>query len=531
MKVIKREEKMSFFERLKKMDNWTKLAGVIILLTGIFSVWMIGTVASLNMLPIPYILVLALLLVLLLTGTIWTLLLPSLPAKDGKKKKSATPAKRLVLRCVGLVLALCIVVVDAVGINMIRQLQTAINEIVDDEDEVVYEVVGIYVVAEDEAEELKDIADYDLGVSYAYNTETLETAVEMMETSFDKEFDWNEFDTVVESVDALLDGEVGAILMNISYLSVLESIEGYEEIENELKLLYEFEMEDTSLPVIELSTKPEDITKDPFIVYISGHDTDYTLKNQRSDVNILAVVNPETKQVLLINTPRDYYVSLVGSKGGDGQYDKLTHCGIYGIECSMATLGNLYDQDIHYYAQVSFVGFKRLINALGGITVYSDTSFYAAESGTQISKGENYLNGEQALGFVRERHNLAQGDIARGRNQMAVVQAIIKKAASSAILTSYAEVLESMGDCFGTNLTSEEASNLVKMQLSDMATWNIKSFTVLGQGSGSSSYCYSIPNQKVYVFLQDETYVTKAQALIDKVFDGGILTDEDLVVQ
>lgn len=523
-----KETQSGFWTRLKEMDNWTKLAGVIILLTGIFSVWMIGTVASLNMLPMQYLLVLVLLIVLLLVGAIWTLFLPNLPAKDKKKKTSAT--KRLVLRCIGLLLALCIVVVDAVGIHMISQLQTTIDEILDDEDEIVYEVVGVYVAAEDEAEELKDIARYDLGVSYAYNGETLETAVEMMETSFAKELDWQEFDTVAESVDALLDGEVGAILMNVSYVSVLESIEGYEDVESKLKLLYEFEMEDTSLPVIDLSTKPEDITKDPFIVYISGHDTNYALKNQRSDVNILAVVNPVTKQVLLINTPRDYFVSLVGSKGGDGQYDKLTHCGIYGIECSMATLGNLYDQDIHYYAQVSFVGFKRLINALGGITVYSDASFYAAESGTQIRKGENYLNGEEALGFVRERHNLADGDMARGRHQMAVIQAIIKKAASGAILTSYTDVLESMGDCFGTNLSSEEASNLVKMQLGDMATWNIKSFSTQGEGNGRSTYCYSIPNQKVYVLPQNETYVNHARNLIDKVFDGDILTDEDLVV-
>ena len=406
-----------------------------------------------------------------------------------------------------------------------------VSEEEQEEPEVVYEVVGVYVTAEDDAVELKDVARYDFGVSYAYDEESMITAVERVETSFDKEMDWEEYETVVAAVDALLAGETEAILMNVSYISVMEGIEGYEDIQSKIKLVHQFELEDENVPVLDLSTKPEDITKDPFIVYVSGNDTNYSLKNQRSDVNILAVVNPETKQVLLINTPRDYYIELVGSRKADGHMDKLTHCGIYGIECSMATLGELYDQDIHYYAQVSFVGFKRLIDAMGGIKVYSDASFYAAESGTHIQKGDNYLNGEEALGFVRERHNLPDGDNARGRHQMAVIQAIIKKAASGAILTHYGDILDSMGGCFGTNLTSEEASSLVKMQLGDMATWNIKSFSVQGSGYGESNYCYSIPGQKVYVLPKNSTYINHAQNLIDKVFDGDILTDEDLVVQ
>lgn len=520
-----------FMTWFKGLDTWTKLAGAIFGLTAIVTIWLLGTVVSLNMLPMQYLAIVVLVVVLLLIGTFWTLFLPKFSAKDGAPKKKVSQNKRLICRCVGLVLALCLVLVDAVGINMIGQLQGAISDMTGGDEETIYEIVGVYVAADDGADKLKDVSGYDLGLSYAYNKETIETAVDKMEDVFDKEFDWNEYDTVVETVDALLAGDVDAILMNTSYVSVLEGMEGYEDVESQIKLIHEFEMEGQGTSVINLSTKPEDITKEPFIVYVSGNDTKYSLKNVRSDVNILAVVNPVTKQVLLINTPRDYYVELVGSGSGDGELDKLTHCGIYGIECSMATLGDLYDQDVHYYAQVSFVGFTRLIDAMGGITVYSDASFYAAESGTQINKGDNYLTGEEALGFVRERHNLADGDAARGRHQMAVIQAIIKKAASGSILTHYGDILESMGGCFGTNLTNEEASNLVKMQLDDMASWNIKSFSVLGNGNGEKNYVYSIPGQKVYVLPQSDTYVDHAKTLIDKVFDGETITDEDLIVQ
>ncbi len=521
----------NFVAWFKGLDNWTKIAGSIFGLTSIFTIWMLWTVASLNMLPMKYLILVILLVVFLLFGAFWTLFLPQFPAKDGKEAKPVSKSKRMTYRLIGLVLALCIVLVDAVGIKMIGELQGAIGDVTGgDEEGVAYDIVGVYVRADDTAAELKDVSAYDLGVSYSYSKESVETAVTMMNTAFEKELTWNEYETVLDSVNALLLGETDAILMNVSYVAVLSGMEGYEGVASLIKVVHEFKMEDTSAPVINLSTKPEDVTKEPFIVYVSGNDTDYSLKNQRSDVNILAVVNPVTKQVLLINTPRDYYVELTGSRVADGQRDKLTHCGIYGIECSMATLGNLYDQDVHYYAQVSFVGFKRLIDAMGGITVYSDASFFASESKTQIQKGENNLNGEEALGFVRERYNLPDGDNARGRHQMAVIQAIVKKAASGAILTRYSSILESMGGCFGTNLTDDEASKLVKMQLDDMASWNIKSFSVMGSGSGEKNYCYSIPGQKVYVLPQNDAFVNHAKGLIDKVFAGETITDEHLVL-
>lgn len=518
----------NFLAWFKGLDNWTKLAGAIFGLTGVFTIWMLWTVASLNMLPIKYLSIVILLVVFLLFGAFWTLFSSKIPAKKSKSKE-----KVFAFRCVGLLLALCLVLVDAVGINMISQLQGAISDMTadgNDSDEVVYETVGLYVTVDDHADELKDVAGYDLGLSYAYDSESIETAVSMMDKAFGKELEWDEYETDIEAVDALLSGSDDAILMHTSYLAVIEGMEGYEDIQTKVKMIHEFEMEDQDAQNIVISEKPEDITKDPFIVYVSGNDTKSAMKNVRSDVNILAVVNPETKQVLLVNTPRDYYVQLAGANkdSANGQYDKLTHAGNYGIECSMATLSDLYDHPIPYYAQVSFNGFQRLIDALGGITVYSDQSFYAAEADINIRKGENYLNGYEALGFVRERHNVPDGDAARGRHQMAVIQAIIKKAASGAILTRYGAIMDSMGSCFATNVSNDEASNLVKMQINDMASWDIKSFSVTGDGYGEKNYCYSIPGQKVYVLPQNSSSIEQAKVLMDKVFDGEMITDEDL---
>lgn len=517
----------NFLAWFKGLDNWTKVAGAIYGLTGVFTIWMLCTVTSLNMLPIKYLLLVMLLVVFLLVGAFFALFSSALPTKKNKSKKNV-----FVLRCVGLVLALCLVIGDATGISMIGQLQGAITDVTGDDEEVVYETVGVYVKIDDHADELKDVGSYDLGLSYAYDSESIETAVKMMDKAFGKELKWDEYDTVVEAVDALLAGETDAILMNTAYFAVVEGMEGYEDLQTKIKMIHEFKMEDLDAQNVVIAEKPEDVTKEPFIVYISGNDTKSAMKNVRSDVNILAVVNPVTKQVLLINTPRDYYVELTGTGDDsiDGQYDKLTHAGIYGIECSMATLSDLYDHPIPYYAQVSFNGFKRLIDALGGVTVYSDASFIASETGVKIHKGENTLYGEDALAFVRERYNLPDGDAARGRHQMAVIQAIIKKALSGAILTKYGAILESMGDCFGTNVSNDEVSKLVKMQINDMPSWNIKSFSVLGTGYGERNYCYSIPGQTVYVLPQNQAYVDHVKYLMDKVFDGETITDEDLVL-
>lgn len=514
----------------KKWDAWNKLACAILGLTGAVTLWLLGTVISLNMLPGHYLAIVIVLVVLFLFGIGKALFVTGFGGEDTKKKKNKKSQGSVVaVRMLGLILALALVLVDAAGISMISKLRGTLTDIGNADEEIAYEVVGVYVLADDRAEELVDIKSYDFGYSLSYDEESIKTAMERMEKTIDKKLDWSKFDSDVEAVEGLLAEDVEAILLNTAYISVLEGQEEYWDIASRLKLIHEFKMEDKDVTVLNTDTKPEDMTKEPFIVYVSGNDSDYTSKNQRSDVNILAVVNPVSKQVLLINTPRDYYVELVGSGKGDGQLDKLTHCGNFGVECSMLTLGELYNQDIHYYARINFKGFTKMIDAVGGVTVYSELEYYTP-TGTLIKKGDNYMNGTTALEFVRERYAFEDGDNARGRHQMAVIKAIIKKAASGAIITRYGDILDAMGSSFSTNLTNDDMSNLVKMQLNDMATWNIQTFSVMGEGNGAKEYTYSIPNQKTFVWHQDETYVEHAQDLIDKVFDGETITAEDLVV-
>ena len=263
------------------------------------------------------------------------------------------------------------------------------------------------------------------------------------------------------------------------------------------------------------------ITKEPFVVYLSGVDTRGELTEKaRSDVNILAVVNPKTKQVALINTPRDYYVDLAGTNSKD----KLTHAGLYGVETSMETLGNLYGVEVTDYIRINFAGFMSIVDALGGVDVYSDQAFTSVGSPgyydpTSFVEGWNHLDGKAALAFARERHAFASGDIQRGIDQMKVIDAMLNKIKSPALLMNFSKLMDAASDCFVTSLSQDQISALVRMQLSDFAEWDIQSCTVTGS-SGTSTKCYSAKGQKLYVMKPDESSVNKAKELIASVLGG-----------
>ena len=263
------------------------------------------------------------------------------------------------------------------------------------------------------------------------------------------------------------------------------------------------------------------ITKEPFVVYLSGVDNCGELTEKaRSDVNILAVVNPTTKQAALINTPRDYYVDLAGTDSKD----KLTHAGLYGVETSMATLGNLYGVNVEHYLRINFAGFINIIDAIGGVDVYSDQAFTSVGSPgyydpTTFAEGWNHLDGKSALAFARERHAFKTGDIQRGINQMKVIDAMVNKLKSPALLMGFSKLMDAAADCFVTSLSQEQISALVRMQLGDLANWDIQSYTVTGSGAKSTK-CYSAKGQSLYVMKPDENSVNEAKALIAAVLGG-----------
>lgn len=245
---------------------------------------------------------------------------------------------------------------------------------------------------------------------------------------------------------------------------------------------------------------------------MSGSDTFGDIATlARSDVNILAAVNIPAKELLLVATPRDFYVSFPKTGGAK---DKLTHAGIYGVEESVAALEELYGVDISYYLRMNFTGFVEVIDALGGVTVYSDREF-TVENIRTYQKGYNQLTGIEALAFARERMSFPEGDYQRAKNQMEVIRALVEKAASPVLVKNFSSLLDAVEGNFQTNLPREQMLALAPAFSGD---WEVSTYTA----SGYSDYreTYSMPGAQLYVILPDESSVEEASGLIRSVLEG-----------
>lgn len=381
----------------------------------------------------------------------------------------------------------------------------------------------VAVLADNSAQSLDDVKDYVFGIELQYDADNMNHAVEEVENRVGGEIATSEFPSMHDQIQALYDRQVGTIIYNKSFEGTIEEMfPGFTE---QTRIIDNVSIR-TIAEVTNNDGSDAQVTKEPFMLYISANDSYGELSvSGRSDVNMLVAVNPKTKQILMVNTPRDYYVELPGVSGG--MKDKLTHAGNYGIDCSIDTLEAIYDEGIDYYIRVNFSSLIRMVDALGGITVNSDYSFTAID-GNSFVQGENYLNGEQALSFARERKNVPGGDFQRGRDQQLVLTAMINKAISPSIITGYTGIIGTISDSFVTSMDQSDITDLIKMQLNDGAQWNI--VTVSALGTGDMQYCYSAPNQQLSVVIPDEASVASARTLIDQLFAGETLVQPEIKV-
>ena len=300
-----------------------------------------------------------------------------------------------------------------------------------------------------------------------------------------------------------------AISLENSYLDTLDD----EEIvkKDDLKVIYTYE--------IKLSDTNKDEEKtaftEPFIIYISGSDSRGTLsETARSDVNILAVVDPKDAKVLLVNTPRDTYVQLHGTTG---LKDKLTHAGIYGINMSKATMEDLYGVDIDYTTKVGFKAVTGIVDAIDGIEINSDQAMTLKTEDGQTCKyveGKQHLSGACALRYARERKSYKTGDHHRGENQQQVITAIIDKISSNpAYLAKWSQILAAAEGSLETSATFNEITAFVKQEAKNPRKWQVESISVDGTGSMQSTYSMGA-NRKLYVMLPDATSLNAAKAKI-----------------
>lgn len=405
------------------------------------------------------------------------------------------------------------------------------------------DVIALYVLKTDSASELADISGSKIGILKALDRKNTDAALAAASKKTGEKLTTQEYENSDQLVNALVGKKVQAILLNSAYLALVNEAEDGSSAADEVKSVWTYEIErKLEIQAQNTGSKEEDttektetksdstkndaeakedsteskkteksITDSSFVLYVSGNDSEGELKaNGRSDVNMLIAVNPQTGKILLVNTPRDYYVTLAGI----GELDKLTHAGIYGVDESMRTLSGLYGIPIQYYVKLNFTGFEEIIDALGGVTVESDVDFTVANWHYVV--GENNLSGIEALAFARERYSFATGDRQRGKNQQAVIRGVVKKVCSPAILTNYLDLLHAAEGTVETNMAMNDITALVKYQLDKGINWDIESISA--DGTGDQKHCYSAGGSG-YVMIPDQASVDAVKAKLNEILN------------
>lgn len=385
--------------------------------------------------------------------------------------------------------------------------------------------MSVYVRADDKASTLNDVASYTFGIMMEQDRDVTDKALDQLEDELSTSLILMGYDGPVALVKGLLNHEVDAILFNPLFFNLVSQNGGIENLNQQLRELTTLKVETViETPLVpEAQDKPqfEEVETDDEIltIYINGVDATGNLTVGNGDVNIIATVNVTTHQIVLVSTPRDYYVPLSNS----GRNDKLTHAAYYGIDVSMETLENLYSTNIDYYFRVNFQGFKDIIDAIGGITLVNDIAFTsdASQDFFYFPEGEISMNGDEALSYVRCRHAFMDGDLARGRHQMMVIKAVIRKMMSPDILSNFSGLLEAIEGNFITSIPYETMTSLVQDQLTSGFDWNIVQYSVSGYNDWQ--YCYTYGDD-LSVVSPDYSTVEIAKDLMRQVKTGEVPT-------
>lgn len=361
----------------------------------------------------------------------------------------------------------------------------------------------VYVLENSSYNKLEDLKGKKVGL---YQSSNSEKAGSELKNKID--FEIIEYTDIEKMFESLNNDEINAIIISSSVKNLLDT--ELNDINVKIKSIYNFKISIEKNDIV----KVVNVTNTPFNVYIAGGDgygsIDYTFN---TDVNMVATINPTTRKILLTSIPRDYYVNLVGQ--GPNAYDKLTHAGYYGIEESVKTVENLLDIDINYYVKINFSTIEGIVDAIGGVDVYSEYEFTASDGTYSYVKGYQHLDGKKALRFARERKSFATGDVQRVKNQQKVVEAMINKITSStALISSYDRILDSVSENLDTNMPSKDISRLVKMQLNDMRGWTIESQNAVGTGQMGPTYTF--PTLNLYTMLPDEDSVNSLKLKINE---------------
>lgn len=333
----------------------------------------------------------------------------------------------------------------------------------------------------------------------------------------------SEYDSLSAMLEAFYKGEVDSIIINESSRSQILDMESYADFDNNTRVVYQtsYKVENT-----DKANAVTDITSKPFNVLISGSDTRGGFdENGRSDVIMVATINPKTSTILLTSVPRDFYVTTacdVADGCMQGALDKITHTGIHGTNTTKRTVEQLLGVEINYTFKVGFDTVTDLVDALGGVDVYVEPGYAVTNQYFSVHEGVNHLNGHDALEYARERYAYTEGDRQRTKNQQQVLMGIVNEATKPSVITKYASIMDAMANTFSTTMSNEEISDLIKYQINNNPKWKMEQYMV--DGTGDTLMCAEL-GDAASVMVPDQSTVKMAKDKINAVLAGKSAND------
>lgn len=424
---------------------------------------------------------------------------------EGKlEKKKMSTTKKIILIVVGVIL----LVVIGVALRYLLAYNGFLDKITNWGPE--KKQYSVIVLDNSGAKEIGSLKGRGVGF---LKTDTTAVKVEQyLQTQV--EVDAGFYDDIDVLTEILKNGIVKAITLETSRFEMLEE----ENLAENMRVIYTFEIE---LDDAEEEISEKEVTKEPFILYISGSDSRTGIRTTaRSDVNILAVVNPEKGKILLVSIPRDTYVQLHDTMG---LKDKLTHAGVYGINMSKNTIEDFLGIKIDHTLKVSFDTVVKVVDELDGIEINSDQAMSLRVEGKdkvcEYVVGKQQVDGDCALRFARERKSYETGDRHRGENQQQVITAIINKLSSSRdYLLKIPAILDIASDSFETTLERDDIAKYIRMQLLNEIDWKVESVAVDGTGTYEPTYSMGA-NLPLYVMIPSNESITSVTNKINQYLE------------
>ena len=405
-----------------------------------------------------------------------------------------------------MILLVVLVIVNAVSLIGVHQFVSLANQLNATSNYSSYSI-SVAVLADSEIGNVSELSS--VAAPTKTDAENIKKLLDDIKTSQSKDLTVEDSSSYLAAYKSLLAGETKAIILNSVFENLIE--QEYPDHAKKIKKIYTKELTKSV-------EAPKVSQNKAFNIYISGIDTYGPISSvSRSDVNIIMTVNQETKKILLTTTPRDAYVPI--ADGGNNQNDKLTHAGIYGVDASIHTLENLYGIDLNYYARLNFTSFLKLIDLLGGVDVNNDQEFTSLHGNYHFPVGNVHLDSERALGFVRERYSLANGDGDRGRNQQKVISAIVQKLTSAEALKNFDDIMQSLQDSVQTNMPPETMVSLVNAQLVSGGKYTVITRDLKGTGRMDLP-SYAMPDSSLYMLEVDPNSLETLKTEIKDIMEG-----------